>query len=285
MPFISASAISPYNDIRGGAEGGVTGTLLLDLYPGAAAAYSLRHLRTAYSGSAIQVRRSSDDSLQDIGFVDGNLDTASLLSFVGSGDGFVKIWYDQSGEGNDAAQGSASNQPKIVSSGVVITENSEPSVEFNGTTDYIQNQLSVGATVTAFAVSKIVDEPDYNFIYDSFGTGARLRLGLWTTNGYFADNGDGANAVATTASDGSQHLFFAKHSNSEVSISVDQDTLQTVESTNFSQTTQYWNIGARNDGGEHFLEGTIQELIIYPSDESENRTDIETNINEYYNVY
>ena len=131
MPFISASAISPYNDIRGGAEGGVTGTLLLDLYPGAAAAYSLRHLRTAYSGSAIQVRRSSDDQLKDIGFVDGNLDTASLLSFVGSGDGFVKIWYDQSGEGNDAAQGSASNQPKIVSSGVVITENSEPSVEFN----------------------------------------------------------------------------------------------------------------------------------------------------------
>ena len=285
MPFISASAISPYNDIRGGAEGGVTGTLLLDLYPGAAAAYSLRHLRTAYSGSAIQVRRSSDDSLQDIGFVDGNLDTASLLSFVGSGDGFVKIWYDQSGEGNDAAQGSASNQPKIVSSGVVITENSEPSVEFNGTTDYIQNQLSVGATVTAFAVSKIVDEPDYNFIYDSFGTGARLRLGLWVTQEYFADNGDGLVAEATTASNGLQNLFFAKHTNSDVSISVNQDTLQTVESTNFSQNSEFWNIGARNDGAEHFLEGTIQELILYPSDQSANRRAIETNTNNYYSIY
>ena len=223
---------------------------------------------------------------QDIGFLyDGSLDTESLLSFAGPQDVFVATWYDQSGEGNDAIQGVVSWQPKIVSSGVVITENGKPSVEFDGFTDYIKNQLSVEPTVTAFAVSKIVDESDYNFIYDSFGTGARLRLGLWTTNGYFADNGDGANAVATTASDGSQHLFFAKHSNSEVSISVDQDTLQTVESTNFSQTTQYWNIGARNDGGEHFLEGTIQELIIYPSDESENRTDIETNINEYYNVY
>ena len=285
MPFISASAISPYNDIRGGAEGGVTGTLLLDLYPGAAAAYSLRHLRTAYSGSAIQVRRSSDDSLQDIGFVDGNLDTASLLSFVGSGDGFVKIWYDQSGEGNDAAQGSASNQPKIVSSGVVITENSEPSVEFNGTTDYIQNQLSVGATVTAFAVSKIVDEPDYNFIYDSFGTGARLRLGLWVTQEYFADNGDGLVAEATTASNGLQNLFFAKHTNSDVSISVNQDTLQTVESTNFSQNSEFWNIGARNDGAEHFLEGTIQELILYPSYQSANRRAIETNTNNYYSIY
>jgi len=267
-------------------DGSQTG--LLDDYPDAAAAYSLRALSSEYTGAAIKVRKvvAGVTFFQDIGFLyDGSLDTESLLSFAGPQDVFVATWYDQSGEGNDAVQGVVSWQPKIVSSGVVITENGKPSVEFDGFTDYIKNQLSVEPTVTAFAVSKIVDESDYNFIYDSFGTGARLRLGLWTTNGYFADNGDGANAVATTASDGSQHLFFAKHSNSEVSISVDQDTLQTVESTNFSQTTQYWNIGARNDGGEHFLEGTIQELIIYPSDESENRTDIETNINEYYNVY
>jgi len=34
-----------------------SGNLLLDDYPSAAAAYSLRKLRTAYSGSAIRVRR------------------------------------------------------------------------------------------------------------------------------------------------------------------------------------------------------------------------------------
>ena len=34
-------------------------SLLLDTYPNAAVAYSLRKLRTAYSGSAIRVRRSS----------------------------------------------------------------------------------------------------------------------------------------------------------------------------------------------------------------------------------
>jgi hypothetical protein len=32
-------------------------SLLLDIYPSASAAYSLRLLRTAYSGSAIRVRR------------------------------------------------------------------------------------------------------------------------------------------------------------------------------------------------------------------------------------
>ena len=39
--------------------------LLLDLYPSAAAAYSLRKLRNGYTGSAIQVRRESDDATQN----------------------------------------------------------------------------------------------------------------------------------------------------------------------------------------------------------------------------
>ena len=46
-------------------SGGVP--LLLDLYPSAAAAYSVRKLSNGYSGSAIRVRRSSDNTEQDIG--------------------------------------------------------------------------------------------------------------------------------------------------------------------------------------------------------------------------
>jgi hypothetical protein len=58
-------------------------SLLLDIYTGAAVAYSLRKLRTAYTGAAIRVRRSSDNAEQDINFVGGDLDTQSLLDFVG----------------------------------------------------------------------------------------------------------------------------------------------------------------------------------------------------------
>jgi hypothetical protein len=57
--------------------------LILDTYPNAAVAYSLRKLRTAYTGAAIRVRRSSDNAEQDINFVSGNLDSQSLLDFVG----------------------------------------------------------------------------------------------------------------------------------------------------------------------------------------------------------
>ena len=112
--------------------------LLLDTYSGAAAAYSLRRLRTAYTGDAIRVRRASDNTEQDIGFVDNELDTSALTTFCSGTDGFVTTWYDQSGNGYDATQGTASNQPQIVSSGSVLTENGKPCVNFTGTNKRMQ---------------------------------------------------------------------------------------------------------------------------------------------------
>jgi hypothetical protein len=91
--IISPSAISPYK-IPTFQSGGAPFVGLLDLYPSAAAAYSVRRLSGVYSGSLMEVRRSSDNALQDIGFdANGDLDTASLLSFVGEEDAFVRTWY------------------------------------------------------------------------------------------------------------------------------------------------------------------------------------------------
>lgn len=95
----------------------------------AAAAYSVRKLRTAYTGSAIRVRRSSDNAEQDIGFTaGGDLDTTALLAFTGVGDGFVVTWYDQSGNAPNAVQGTASKQPQIVSSGVMQAIGGRPAL-------------------------------------------------------------------------------------------------------------------------------------------------------------
>jgi hypothetical protein len=57
-------------------------SLILDTLD-TAGAYSLRKLRTDYTGSTIRVRRSSDNAEQDIGFVSNELDVNTLLSFVG----------------------------------------------------------------------------------------------------------------------------------------------------------------------------------------------------------
>ena len=56
--------------------------LLLNIYPDAEVAYSLDKLDKGYEGSAVRVRRSSDNQEQDIGFVDNLFDSASLETFV-----------------------------------------------------------------------------------------------------------------------------------------------------------------------------------------------------------
>ncbi len=120
---------------------------ILDSYS-ASAAFSVRKLRSAYSGSALRVRRSSDNIEQDIGFTGVNLDTASLLSFVGTGgtdNGFVTTWYDQTGNGLDIAQGVAVNQPKIVNAGALVTltgtGSTRTTLSFDGSNDTLFTTL------------------------------------------------------------------------------------------------------------------------------------------------
>lgn len=96
----------------------------------ASAAWGLRLLRGAYAGKCIKVRRSSDNTTQDIGFAGGVLDTASLATFVGANNGFIDTWYDQSGNGYNATQATTGKQPQIVASGTLKTigTNSKPAI-------------------------------------------------------------------------------------------------------------------------------------------------------------
>lgn len=110
------------------------------------AAYSLRKLRAGYTGAAIQVRRSSDSSLADIGFSSaGVLDTAALAAFVGAGDGFVRTWYDQSTNGYHLTNTTAAQQPRIVISGT-----RQPAVRFSAAaSNHLQNTAATGIAATS----------------------------------------------------------------------------------------------------------------------------------------
>lgn len=109
---------------------------MLNQYPGARVAFSMRKLRAEYGGACLRVRRSSDNTEQDIGFnSSGWLDTAAMLSFVGAGSGFVVTWYDQSGSGGNASQASTSNQPRIVNTGTLETDGGLPCINFGSRAD------------------------------------------------------------------------------------------------------------------------------------------------------
>jgi hypothetical protein len=97
-------------------------------------AYSVRKLSKTYHGFCLRVRRSSDNASLDIGFdTNGELDTAKMISFVGSYNGFVAIWYDQSGNQKNLTQVTPIYQPKIIDTGTLITSNGKPFIGFYGT--------------------------------------------------------------------------------------------------------------------------------------------------------
>jgi len=119
---------------------------LLDNYTGSAAAYSLRRIGPSnYFGSAIRVRRDSDNTLRDIGFTsDGQLDTVGLLDFVGvTGSGFVQTWYDESTNNQDNTQNSTGSQSQIVNTGSLQNiSGSNALLTFDGTNDYYNLPVS-----------------------------------------------------------------------------------------------------------------------------------------------
>lgn len=95
--------------------------LLLNEVVGAAFALSLRKINANYFGYAVRVRRSSDNAETDIGFAGIAFDWASFSSFIGGGSGYVVTYYDQSGNGRNFTQSSASLQHQIVSTSALTT--------------------------------------------------------------------------------------------------------------------------------------------------------------------
>jgi SPP1 family predicted phage head-tail adaptor len=263
-------------------------SLLLDLYPSAAAAYSLRKLRTAYSGSAVRVRRSSDNTEQDIGFdVDGNLDTTALTTFVGAGNGFVTTWYDQSGNANNATQTTQASQPQIVSSGVIVLINTKPGLSFNGSS-YRFNLPTISFSLNSISVIGVIKSnnlasngfafanPDSNRIYlgfilssiSYFGYGnsaTSFNLGASTTNQELHELYSGINSNAYKNANSSTQITSSTANENGADISIGS----------------YGRVGTL----ANFYNGNIQEIIFYTTNQSSNRTGIETNINTHYAIY
>ena len=104
----------------GTAPGGAGFVGALDAYTAnLVALYSpFKRLLSSYTGNGIRVRRSSDSTLQWIGFnADGSFDETSYLAFIGAGNGFAHTVADQSGNGRHRTQTTTAAQPQIAKDG------------------------------------------------------------------------------------------------------------------------------------------------------------------------
>ena len=261
---------------------------LLDSYEGAAAAYSLRRLRSAYTGPAVRVRRASNNDELDIYFNrDGSLDTATLETFCAGTDGFVKVWYDQGQEANDAEQTTTANQPQIVSSGSIIPENGKPAIELDGLTEHfvLTGLTNAASNYGCFFVGINTSTGTFsNYLFDTLDpvTGRFIIDARGSTTGVYYDGSfRGLGYTHTTQSVTSIHMVAPNSGASYLNGTSTNTGLPYTQKAIGGDVV----LGARYDGAAIHWKGKFQEFILYNSDQTSNRTGIETNINDFYNIY
>ena len=300
------------NNTIGWGQGAKVGgsSFLLDIYSGAKAAYSLRKLSSTYSGSAIRVRRSNDNTEQDIGFTSDVLDTTSLLSFVGANSGYITTWYDQSGNGINAVQITASNQPNIVLSGVLYEIDSKPAVNayakaymtagtssdfkylHDGTTRSLTtNVYETGALTAALNFIWLTGDSSASTIgAGGFYSGGDQYQRIW--NGTQAQRINNIFAELPNTHQIQSQIFDASNATPASKIVVkinngsDIANNATAFTPNSSDSTTPLNLfNYTSPNNSYGFAGLMQEMVFWSSDQNANILGINTNINNFYSIY
>jgi uncharacterized coiled-coil protein SlyX len=251
--------------------GGGSPNNLLGLYPGAAH-FGMTRQNASYNGPHMRVRRSTDNAELTINFNGDALNTAALLAFGGVGDVFVHTIYDDSGNGRNLEQTDPSKQPKIVSNGVVCTNNGKPVMRFSRAN---QTHLSRSGNVTVGSTLAIVSctdsiFPDENGLLSDLtgvvawsGAGAQAAFNSYHTTGHYVNNQATLNFLPAP----NLKMIFSE---------------QTAGNTVLNGIV----VGNdRNAAETRSWEGDVAHIFMFNNNESANRLDIQTSLNADYNCY
>jgi hypothetical protein len=194
-------------------------------------------------------------------------------------DGFVSTWYDQSGNANNATQGTTTAQPKIVDAGALVVGG----LDFDGVDDFFDlGDLALTQPNSVFFVHNSDNQGGGSDVLNDFldhnGTGGRTLIdssgGLYRA---FAGASDastkiivaGADALVSTTINGAS---------SELALNGSNETGLSVGTGGMGEMTLGKSLGGVYDG-------TFAEFIIYATNQSANRVAIETNINAAYTIF
>lgn len=266
--------------------------LLLDLYETPIFAASVRRLAKSYGGKCLKIRRSSDNTEQDIDFTPyGEIDTDAIATFCGSGSGFVVKVYDQSGAGNDATAPDNARQPTIYDSGSLVTLNGKPAMN-------LRNDAGNRSLNTGYNIINTTAARSFQFIVGCTNTGSLAQFvkimgppmpaGInggtastnlrWTTLTYGTTNFWGYPDAADLPQ-GTQFLRVEDATRSGSFYGYHDGTLIKTGSGG----TGSLNATRIQIGGGGGRAHTIQETMFFQLS-SVSRTDIEDNIDGHYNL-
>jgi hypothetical protein len=213
-------------------------------------------------------------SYAGVGFTEGDAPSNFTVSnFKILGDGFVETWYDQSGNGEDATQTTAASQPKIVNNGSLVVDSSNnPAIIGDGTDDTLAN-----ATLT-----DQLDNSDFLVIaaYENamaMGlSGAVPRMYLTSSSMSYNTN----RTITYTIATGRKIISFQTVGDTQEVFS-NGSSLGTASQSQVSFGSNEFNLLR---GGSDFSSQPIIEVLVYNSNQSSNRTKLETNIMDHYSI-
>jgi uncharacterized protein YodC (DUF2158 family) len=200
-------------------------------------------------------------------------------------DGFVETWYDQSGNGNDATQLTANDQPRIVISGNLVTSsNGLPAIRVNALAESFD--LDSNIALGNFSLFYTVEHTAFGSAVSWLSNNSGSTYMRYTPIAYNVDTGaidNGYINLDATLATATNYLISAIRGSGIIELSVSGSVQSNTDSN--SGTLSVQKMFQRGSNETQGLNGYAQELIIYPTDKTANRVAIETNINDHYNIY
>tara|TARA_R100001224_G_scaffold41762_1_gene24070 strand:- start:461 stop:3856 length:3396 start_codon:yes stop_codon:yes gene_type:complete len=208
----------------------------------------------------------------------------------------VNTWYNQANFVDDAIQQDSTKQPRIASNGVLLADG----ISFDGTNDFLNTDgvFTDNRSASIFTKVKALtsDASGTNWFYTEGYSGENGSVSQTIGVG-ITDTGNIADITASTdinASDGKASSLAtggvisliggSSTSASNINgVQMGSITTPTNADGNYTITTS-GGIGGHSSTSS-LAKFSIDELLLYTSDQSSNRFKIESNINNYYGLY
>ena len=229
-------------------------------------------------------------SFNNFSIADGDIPSEFTVSNVrfSTADGFVSTWYDQSGNANNATQATTTSQPKIVSAGTLVAGG----LDFDGVDDrLITGSFSLTQAFTSFSVTSTDVSSRSAGIWgvaDSESSPFEATSFYRSDDGFAINSGETLTTASTQTYDtGRDYLKTSFFDSASSSIRVDGVTkvTATAGTSNPSGLLMLGQFMSSSGTTAVRLNGKIQEIIIYDSDQTANSVAIEANINDFYTIY
>ena len=256
---------------------------LLDTFTGAAAAYSLRDLTFLRGGPVIRVRRSSDSTEQD--FTATQVTDGTLTTFCGAGNGFVRTWYDQSGNGRHLEQAVTASQLSIVASGALESDGGLPAIRSISGQKTLSRAWGIApVNPVLFLVHKITATYSFGLSGHWVDIGNEPGNANHFTNELYSDYFNNARpqyGATNVPLLNTRYLERFKHESGTGTITLNNSTLG---SNSFSLVTPT-NLLVGGSLATFPATGFIQELIIYSTGTGVDAAGVQSNVNAHYAIY